>query len=286
MFSKTFRWEWYILAVCCAFALLAQFVPPALKSVSGNGNGVFVPIIMYHSLLKNPASANSYTVSPSTFEADLQYLLDNGYQTVFIQDLIDYVYQGQPLPPKPVVITFDDGHLNTLTYGLPILQKHGAKAVLSAVGGYVEEAVAQNDPNPQYAYCTWDDLKTLRDSGCFEIQNHSYRLHSSKGARGAARKEGEVVASYHQRLISDVLKMQQALAKEAEAQPTAFTYPFGFTDPEGERVLRELGFLATLTCAERPNYLTDNPECLYLLGRYNRPSGISTASFMQKALRH
>lgn len=279
------RWEWYVFIVCCIFALLARFVPPRSQPVSAVEDGVFVPIIMYHSLLKDPSRASNHTVSPAVFEGDLEYLLEQGYETVFIQDLIDYTLGGM-LPEKPVVITFDDGHLNTMTYALPILEKHHAKAVLSVVGDYVEDAVVQNDPNPQYAYLTWADLKALRLSGSFEIQNHSFHLHQNKKVRGATRKRGEVLASYQERLISDVLKMQELVQKHVGIAPTAFTYPYGYLDPEGEQVLRGLGFQCTLTCEERPNYITRESGSLFLLGRYNRPSGISTAQFMKKALKH
>lgn len=278
-------WEWMVLAFCCAFALAVQGLAPQGLDAAGPGEAVFVPVVMYHSLLKDPARANSYTVSPQTFENDLRYLMDEGYETVVVQDLIDYVRHGTALPEKPVMITFDDGHLNTLTYGLPILQKYEARAVVSVVGAYVERAVEENDPNPLYAYVTWDDLKQMAASGFFEIQNHSYDLHKHKGSHGAVRKEGEVLNTYQQRLTSDVLKMQQALFDMANITATAFTYPYGLIDKEGEQVLRELGFAATLTCVERPNYITRSPESLYLLGRYNRPAGMSTYRFMQKALR-
>ncbi|MEG1968483.1 MAG: polysaccharide deacetylase family protein, partial [Clostridia bacterium] len=59
---------------------------------------------------------------------------------------------------------------------------------------------------------------------------------------------------------------------------------YGFVDQEGERILRELGFCATLSCFERINSITRNPDCLFSLGRYNRPAGISTQRFMKKVL--
>ena len=48
-------------------------------------------------------------------------------------------------------------------------------------------------------------------------------------------------------------------------------------------LLKELGFTAALTCKEKINHLTaDDPEQLYDLGRYNRPSGVSTGEFMRR----
>lgn len=53
----------------------------------------------------------AYVITPETFEKDLQYLKEKGYTTIVMQDLLDYVKKNQPLPEKPIVLTFDDGIL-------------------------------------------------------------------------------------------------------------------------------------------------------------------------------
>ncbi|MEG0125193.1 MAG: polysaccharide deacetylase family protein [Clostridia bacterium] len=294
--KKRLGFEWMLLAICCCFALCFKLCVPAgmpsaaLSATNTATNAstaaapITLPILMYHSLLKNPARANEYVLSPDVFEADLVYLQKQGYQTILMRDLIAYVFDGTALPEKPVMITFDDGHLNNLSYALPILLKHKATAVLSVVGAFVEAAERQKDPNPQYAYVTWKDIGTLHASGCFEIQNHSYNLHQTDGRRGITRKAGEALAQYESVLHTDVMRMQRALSEHAGITPSTFTYPYGFVDQEGERILRELGFCATLSCFERLNSITRNPDCLFSLGRYNRPAGISTQRFMKKVL--
>ncbi|MEG1776393.1 MAG: polysaccharide deacetylase family protein [Clostridia bacterium] len=284
MQKRRLSWEWWILALCCAIGLCMQVFAHEALPASATEKPITLPILMYHSLLKHPIRANDYTVSPDVFAADLEYLLTHGYQTIWMQELIDYVYEGKALPKKPVIITFDDGHLNNLTYALPILQERHAKAVLSVVGAYVEQAECENDPNPQYAYVTWQDIRTLQASGCFEIQNHSHNMHQVEGRMGITRKAGEALANYESVLLCDVLRMQQALHDNAGLTPNTFTYPFGFVDHDAERILCELGFRATLACYERKNLITRNPGCLFSLGRYNRPAGLSTARFMKKAL--
>lgn len=68
---------------------------------------------MYHSVLKDQKMDGKYVVSPTEFENDLIYLKEHGYTTIFLQELVDYVYSGAALPEKPVVITFDDGTSTT-----------------------------------------------------------------------------------------------------------------------------------------------------------------------------
>ena len=74
--------------------------------------GVEVPVIMYHSVLKDEAQHGAYVISPAEFEKDLLWLKENGYTTVSTGELIAYT-QGGTLPEKPVLITFDDGYYNS-----------------------------------------------------------------------------------------------------------------------------------------------------------------------------
>ncbi len=70
---------------------------------------VELPIIMYHGLTKNPSKVNAYVIPISSFEEDLKYLKENGYTTVLMEDVINYVDGNEALPEKPIVLTFDDG---------------------------------------------------------------------------------------------------------------------------------------------------------------------------------
>lgn len=243
-----------------------------------------LPILMYHSVLKDAHRSNKYVVTPDQLEKDLAYLQQNGYTTVFVQDLIGYVYEGAPLPEKPVMLSFDDGYYNNYTYVLPLLEKYDMKAVISVVGSYAQRFSDTPDPNPNYAYLSWEDIRALKDSGRVEIQNHSYDMHKQTGRNGAQKKAGESVDAYRAALGEDAMALQAALRENCDILPTAFTYPFGAYSKESLPILKELGFRATLTCTEKVNYITRDPECLFGLHRFNRPSGISTQTFMHKAL--
>ena len=53
-------------------------------------------------------------------------------------------------------------------------------------------------------------------------------------------------------------------------KPTCFVYPFGAKNDLTEKLIKEMGFSCTLTCTEKPNIITKNPDSLYELGRYRR----------------
>ena len=242
-----------------------------------------VPIIMYHSILKDPSRSNKYTVTPTVLEEDLKYIKDNGYTTVTISDLISYVYDDMPLPEKPIVLTFDDGHYNNYGYLFPLLEKYDMKAVISIVGSYTDKFTETDEANLNYSYLRWKDIKELMDTGRIEFQNHTYSLHSNTGKRiGTKKIKGETDEHYKSILKDNILKLQQEFEENTHYTPQCFTYPFGGISNASLDIIKELGFKASLSCEQGINKLTKNPNSLYLLKRYNRPSYISTYNFFQK----
>lgn len=248
--------------------------------------GVRLPIIMYHAVLKDPQRAGEYIISPAQLEKDLLYLKKQGYTAVLPKELVDYVNGNSELPDKPVMITFDDGYYSSLTYVLPILKRTGMKAVVSVVGTYTQKASELMDQNPAYAYLAWEDICALAESGRVEIASHTYALHAKKNGReGVRRKSWESKEAHEAVLKEDIEAFQSAMEEHCGFPITTFAYPFGSWDDETEAVLRKAGFTMTLTCRERVNYIERNPASLYHLGRFNRPSGISTEEFMKKVLK-
>ncbi len=242
-----------------------------------------VPILMYHAILKDPARAGKYVVSPDALESDLRWLLDNGYETVVTADLIAFVAGTGTLPDKPVMLTFDDGYRNNMTYVLPLLEQYGCRAVISPVGAYTERYTVHPDPNPNYAYLSWVELAYLQKSGCFELQNHSYDMHGSARC-GSMRRAGETEADYRAAFTADATKMQQALSERTGVIPTAYVYPFGAIDPLSRQMLAELGFAASFSCQERVSRIMRGDESsLFSLGRFNRADGRSAKTLFEQS---
>ncbi|MDE5577026.1 MAG: polysaccharide deacetylase family protein [Oscillospiraceae bacterium] len=248
---------------------------------------IFVPAVMYHCLLKDPARAGDYIVSPDVFEEDMRYLTENGYETVFVSDLINYVEKGIPLPEKPVLVTFDDGYLNVMTYAYPYMKENGLKGVMNVVGTYTDFSAEQDEHNPAYSSLTWDEIAELANSGVFEIGNHTYNMHSMTSRRGCKKLYNESAENYRKAMFDDIAMLQGLLSDKSGVTPVTFAYPFGFVSEDSVDILRDMGFKALLTCNEKPNYISRGDyECLLSINRYNRPAGISTEDFMEKLLKH
>ncbi len=268
------------LLLFCGFCIV--FSVSARNGAAKDNQGAQVPILMYHSVCDGSRVSSEYILPVKEFERDLQYLARKGYTAVFLSELVDFQKNGTPLPEKPVVITFDDGHLNTLTSALPLLQKYDMKAVVSVVGEFAETYSAISDRDPTYAYLTFEDIAFLHQSGRFEIGNHTYALHKTHGRFGCAKLPAETEEQYQKMLFDDLTRLQEELTENCGVTPTVFAYPYGSISDAAMPVLKRLGFETVLTCTEKTNILTGSSDELMSLGRYNRSSSFSTVEFFKK----
>lgn len=258
----------------------------SFTKASSDEEGIKVPIIMYHSILKDTKRSGKYIITPNVLEEDLQYIFNHNYTTITMSDLINYVYNNTPLPQKPIMITFDDGHYNNLGYAVPLLEKYNMKAVISVVGSYTDTFSKTDEANLNYSYLRWKDIKELMDSGTIEFQNHTDNLHSSTNGRmGCSKKSYESNESYTKLLSKDLMSLQKKFQENTGYTPNTFTYPFGSISKASLPVIKNLGFKASLSCASGINNITKDPNCLYCLKRNNRASGISSNDFFKKILK-
>jgi len=260
----------YILSV-----IITAGTAYAAPVLAHDGESVNVPVIMYHSLLDR--KTNRWNISPEEFEKDLQYLSQNGYETVFISDLTAYVETGKPLPEKPVVLTFDDGYYNNLK-AMPYLEKYDMKIVLSVIGESSDHWTKHADETcERFGHLTWPHITEMFRSGRIELANHTQNMHKNTGGRnGCCRKKSESAEDYERVLTDDVEKLQEKLEQISGVRPECFTYPFGSMCKDSDIVLKKLGFKVTLSCVSGVNVLrVGNEDCLFRMKRNNRTPGES-----------
>lgn len=255
------------------------FSPLVTKAEETKGRPV--PIIMYHQITKKSSRRGKYTVMYDEFKNDMLYLKEKGYTTINMSDLISYVNGEKTLPEKPIIITLDDGFESVYAYVFPLLKELDMCAVASIVGEYTNFFTENPDHNITYSYLDWHEVKELVKSDVIEIQNHSYDLHKNDNNRkGISNKKDENVASYNTEVGADILKMQELMQKKTGYKPNTLTLPFGAYRKETIDLAKSLGFDAVLLCEEKINRIEiGDTDSLYRLGRYNRPSSVSTERF-------
>lgn len=266
-------------AVLCAALCAAAVITVRAAAVP---QGVEIPVVMYHAVLKDESRHGKYVISPAEFENDVQYLKKHGYTTVLVEDLIAYARGEGELPEKPVLLTFDDGYYNNYLYAFEVAKQYKCKFVISPIAFWADRYTETGEQNAYYTHATWEELKEMADSGLVEVQNHSYDLH--KSGIGVKKVSGETEEQYKARLTADLEKAQDRIEAQVGARPTAFFYPFGAISRTTPELIREMGFSATFTCEERVSRITRDPESLYGLGRYLRVSGISSERFFAEKM--
>ena len=166
--------------------LAASLLFPAGGIWSGERQEVLLPVLMYHELKYTDLGKD--VILPEEMESDLRYLAREGYTTVLMKDVLAYVYNGEPLPEKPVLLTFDDGYGSNYRNLFPLLREYGAKAVISVIGKSADEFSRLPKEGGPYVHASWEQLLEMRDSGLVELQNHSNNLHRDDGGiRGCGR---------------------------------------------------------------------------------------------------
>ncbi len=280
------KYGFLYLALCAVIAVtgVAKLGAAAVKA-SAEPEHIALPVVMYHQITKNPARAGKYCVTLSELEDDLAYIKERGYNTITVGQLIDWVYDSQPLPEKPIIITFDDGYETVYSYLLPLLEKYDMCAVASVVGAYADLFTQLDDHTLSYSYMNWQEISELANGNRIEIQNHSYDLHklNNSGRNGAKKVSGESVHEYSAFLNYDLGKMQSLTEEKTGYKPRVFTYPYGCYSKESKDILKSMGFEAALVCEERINYIDmENTDWMYRIGRFNRPHGVSRTEFFKR----
>ena len=223
--------------------LLALTLLLSLAACQSSGNsenpyhGRKLPVLMYHHVVEDGQECNDMTVTVSRLREDLQWLRDSGYTTVLPRELA----AGDPLPEKPVLITFDDGYRSNYNLAFPIFQEFEAKMIISVMV-YMQDNAASD-------FITWAMCREMIDSGLIEIGSHTYLLHNlderggsfdPEGVNGVQRKPDETAEAFQTRVLDDIQRSYDLIAEKLEVSPTFFAYPFGLTEPDADGLIREL----------------------------------------------
>lgn len=280
-----------ILAVVILLVTTSIVVKSACQGFSVSTQGsldtdadVCVPILMYHEVKLTMAGKD--VITPYEFESDLKYLQKNGYETVTMNDLIAYVYDGKALPEKPVVLSFDDGYFNNYVYVYPLLQKYHMKIVLSIIGKNTDEFSNIQDENINYSHVTWKQINEMKDSGLVELQNHTYNMHKITAARfGCGKTSGESQEHYAHVLEDDIGKLQNEIKLYTGSAATTFTYPYGKVSSDSVPVIKSMGFKASLSCDYGVNLISKDPAVLFGLRRICRSHGVTAQKSINGAMK-
>jgi len=92
--------------------------------------GKEIPVLCYHNIRTIlDHHSPELTVTEKTFDDQIKTLYNSGYHTILPGDLYNYLTKGSPLPPNPIMISFDDSHEEHFSIAARELEKYGFKGV-------------------------------------------------------------------------------------------------------------------------------------------------------------
>lgn len=191
-----------------------------------SGNSLRVPILMYHYIGNNPNSADKeryvLSVPPDKFAEQMKYLSQNGYHTISLDTLYAALKKQVSLPPKPVILSFDDGYEDFFYNAFPILLQYRIRAVSFIPTGLMNQGY----------YLSWSQIRQMQASGLVSFEAHSVHHYNMTNLSDAALK-------------AEVVDSKNILQQEVGVPVNFFAYPYGAYNTRVIQAVKQAGFVGS-----------------------------------------
>jgi peptidoglycan/xylan/chitin deacetylase (PgdA/CDA1 family) len=244
-----------------------SMAPPASQALArrereGAGNVFYV--LTYHDVFSTYDTkyevGDAGAITAEELTRQFSWLRDNGYTVISLQHVIDARSGGKPLPPKAIMITFDDGYKSFHSLVMPLLKLFNYPATLAIIGSWIDDPARANieyeaTRTIPSQFMTWDEIRDCVDSGLVEIASHSHDLHhgivgnpqGNKQPAAITRRYDAATASYETentyiaRIRSDLARNSESLERRLGKRPRVIAWPYGAYNATTQRIAAELG---------------------------------------------
>ena len=203
------------MALCCVMLLSSLAIAEPLKD-----RAFFPPVLMYHDI--KTEAQNNFDVLIGDFCAQLDWLKEQGYETLSINDFMRYLSQDS-FPEKSVLITFDDGYSGIYNYAMPELKKRGMKATFFITSSMIGVLTTT------YPHVTAEELKLMAADELFSIGSHTVS-HLHLDELSPEERDYELTES------------KSAIEELIGKKVVAFAYPYGNYDEEIIKAVKDSGY--------------------------------------------
>lgn len=191
-----------------------------------------IPVLLYHNIGNYPDGMMEDGMLPETFEKQMKFLADNGYQVVTLSRALDHMTRKKKLLSKAMAITIDGGYQDAFTNVLPILKKYRFPATFfippESIG---KQRTIKGVP---IKCLNWDEVREIRKSG-MEIGLLAYHGRSIK-------------SRYDENAIKESISQAMGiLAKKMNPQVKYCAFKEGVPEKSLWNFLQHQGFHAVFT---------------------------------------
>ncbi|QEI09412.1 poly-beta-1,6-N-acetyl-D-glucosamine N-deacetylase PgaB [Pigmentiphaga aceris] len=270
------------------FAALLAFVliPLALSPLTANAQRLPPPdpedgqtfrVVALHDIRTNVL--NSFETSPEPTALDEKTLADwfawlqsADYHPISVQQIVDARAGGKPLPPRAILLTFDDGYVSFYTKVFPLLKRFQYPALIALVTDWMESPAGQPVkgygglvPPPRENFMTWAQAREMAASGLVEFASHSDSLHTGLPGNPQGNLQPAAVTRvyrdgtyedeklYQARIETDLRRSRALIQDRTGTKVRAMVWPYGAYNRVAQDAAAAAGMPLMLTLDEGPN---------------------------------
>lgn len=235
-------WFWLPLAaVGLGVVMLVFFMTRPRKPVP-----LEIPILMYHHIGEG---RGVWWVRPEVFEDQLRQLKAAGYESVWPEQVVAAFEGRGRLPPRPVMLTFDDGYRSMLTEVEPRLARYGFRGVVFLITASIAERADERREWDGEPCLTWEEVRVMQRRGVLTFGGHG---HTHANLAALTDPEEEIASSYRH------------IRRKAGFRPMAFGYPYGAYGEQTWMSVEKAGYRMAVICEDRLAHVFERKDLFHL----------------------
>lgn len=207
-----------------------------------------ITILLYHHIEDMPDSVKPakrrWAMSPQKLSDHLDWIEKEGFQTITMEQWVSHLRNGDQLPPKPIILTFDDGWKDQYTEAFPLLKKHHFTATFFIITGSVGHS----------AYLSWEQIKEMAEAG-MDIQSHTLN-------------HPRLPVLSKDKALHEILDSKKELESRLNKPVTILAYPYGLYDQDVIDITQQSGYQAAVTVGGLNGGYLLRQDKTYLMSRY------------------
>jgi len=258
---------------------LAPVAAPATPGTVASDGRTF-RIIAFHDVRQNVRASfasepDESAIDETTLAGLFGWLKAEGWQPVSLDQAVRARAGGPPLPPKAVLLTFDDGYASAYTKVFPLLRRFNYPAVMSLVTSWIEVPPGGQvryglQPRPRDRFITWAQAREMARSGLVEFASHSHDLHrglagnpqgnlmpaaTTHGWDAQRRQRGgyEDDPAWLARVEADLRQSRLLIERHTGQRVRALAWPYGAWNVPAQQAAERAGLPLAFTLEDGPN---------------------------------
>ena len=213
------------------FCLFSQPSLAQIKKIHPNAKSPYVEVLMWHDVIK-PIHGNEkevwFDTTVEELKAQFAIIKRNRINVVSLAQLYKHLSEGTPLPPRPMVLTFDDNNLGLYKNAFPLLKQYRYPATLFVHTNFVGVTTSKD-------HCSWSQLKEMQKSGLVTIQGHT------------CSHPADLRALPNPEINKELRDSKKLMEEHMNETVIAFAYPEGKYDDKTAKMTSEAGYKMAFT---------------------------------------